>query len=69
MKRETGENYDFDEKSGHLIMKGSLRPDGTRRKDRIIKISSAIEAKFPAGGKYVAPALRDAKYEEMLKAQ
>ena len=33
---------DFDEKSGHVKYKGSLRPDGTRRKDRKIKSETYV---------------------------
>ena len=43
---------DFDEKCGHVIFKGSLRPNGTRRKDRILKSE-----------KYVLPFRRDQKVE------
>ena len=42
-----------DEKSGHVKYKGSLRPDGTRRKDRKIKSE-----------KYVPPFRRDQKVDE-----
>ena len=36
---------DFDEKSGHVKYKGSLRPDGTQRRDRMIKISTGYFSK------------------------
>ena len=39
--------FDYDEKSGHVIQVGSLRPDGTRRKDRMVKIAAAVEQRFP----------------------
>ena len=39
---EKSEKYDFDEKSGHVKYKGSLRPDGTQRRDRMIKISTGF---------------------------
>ena len=42
-----------DDKSGHVKYKGSLRPDGTRRKDRKIKSE-----------KYVPPFRRDQKVDE-----
>ena len=42
-----------DEKSGHVKYKGSLRPNGTRRKDRKIKSE-----------KYVHPFRRDQKVDE-----
>ena len=34
-----------DEKSGHVKYKGSLRPDGTQRRDRMIKISTGYFSK------------------------
>ena len=42
---EKSEKYDFDEKSGHVKFKGSLRPDGTQRRDRMIKISTGYFSK------------------------
>ena len=48
--RSDGLSSDFDEKSEHVKYKGSLRPDGTRRKDRKIKSE-----------KYVLPFRRDQK--------
>ena len=39
---EKSKKYDFDEKSGHVRYKGSLRPDGTQRRDRMIKISTGM---------------------------
>ena len=48
--KSDGLSSDFDEKSGHVKYKGSLRPDGTRRKDRKIKSE-----------KYVLPFRRDQK--------
>ena len=42
---EKSEKYDFDEKSGHVKYKGSLRPDGTQRRDRMIKISTGYFSK------------------------
>ena len=42
---EKREKYAFDEKSGHVKYKGSLRPDGTQRRDRMIKISTGYFSK------------------------
>ena len=42
---EKSKKYDFDEKSGHVKYKGSLRPDGTQRRDRMIKISTGYFSK------------------------
>merc|ERR1712083_711367 len=70
MFEESEKPFDFDEKSGHVIQKGSLRPDGTRRKDRTVKIAAAVEQRFPGWfpkQKYVAPHLRDEEYEKMKK--
>ena len=42
---EKREKYAFDEKSGHVQYKGSLRHDGTQRRDRMIKISTGYFSK------------------------
>ena len=52
-KSDDGLSNHSDEKSGHVKYKGSLRPDGTRRKDRKIKSE-----------KYVNPFRRDQKVDE-----
>jgi len=66
---EKREKYAFDEKSGHVKYKGSLRPDGTQRRDRMIKISTAIEHKTEemCADKYVPPYRRDKKYDDTMK--
>ena len=50
--------FDYDDKSGHVIEKGSLRPDGSRRKDRIVKIAAAVEQRFPGKKNYNRGLLR-----------
>ena len=50
--------FDYDDKSGHVIEKGSLRPDGSRRKDRIVKIAAAVEQRFPGKNDYHSGLIR-----------
>jgi len=63
MTNEPEKPFDFDEKTGHVIQKGSLRPDGTRRRDRTVKIASAVEQRFPGSS------TQSFKNEEQTKNQ
>ena len=56
-------NYYYDPLTGHLMLRGSSRQDGTRRRDRKVK----AEHIWTSTSRYVAPPLRDENYGKMRK--
>ena len=54
--------YRIDESSGKLIENGTMRPDGTFRKDRIVRPTNAVNEKMARQSVYVPPPLRKKHY-------
>ena len=56
--------YRIDESSGKLIENGTMRPDGTFRKDRIVRPTNAVNEKMARQSVYVPPPLRKKHYQK-----